>query len=73
VREQLARLLAEGTADDNYARRVAERVNAVERDRNVARTLLLFRMYRLLTPEQRRLIAEVGQRAPSSGFSITRR
>jgi len=51
---QLAAALLEGNSDESAISSLAERVVRARARRNVSRTLLLLRMYRVLTVEQRR-------------------
>jgi Spy/CpxP family protein refolding chaperone len=53
LQDRWTRLLDRGQLDDAHARRVIERVVMVEKQRNMTRTWMLVRMYRVLTPEQR--------------------
>src|SRR5690242_20190072 len=59
-RQHLAQVLDKGVLDDASAERVVVRVFDAERQRNVARTLLLFRMYRVLSPEQHAALTRLG-------------
>ena len=52
-------MLTDGAADDTHARRLVDRIVSVQRESNVARTMLLIRIYQLLTPTQRTLLATV--------------
>ena len=56
LQTELARVLSEGL-DDHRASVVIERVFEAEKQRNIARTMMLLRMYRILTPEQRQTLA----------------
>ena len=56
LQTELDRVLADGL-DDQRASVVIERVFEAEKQRNIARTMLLLRMYRMLTPEQRLKLA----------------
>ena len=51
---QLDALLDSATADDQEAAALAMRVEAARVRRNVARMVMLYRMRRILTPDQRR-------------------
>jgi Spy/CpxP family protein refolding chaperone len=53
------RALADGRSDDMQGRLLIERVFAAEQRRNIARTMMLLRMYRVLTPEQRVMLAAI--------------
>ena len=64
LRRQLARRLAMGPFDDARTLQLIERLWTAERDRNVARTMMLIRMYRVLTPTQQSQLSEFS--APSS-------
>lgn len=57
---QLDRVLAEGRLDDTQGRLLAARVFEAEKRRNIARTIMLLRMYRLLSAEQRGRLADFG-------------
>jgi Spy/CpxP family protein refolding chaperone len=58
LHDRLTQLIDEGRLDDAAARPVVEHVFAVEKRRNVARTLMLVRMYRVLSPDQRARLAD---------------
>jgi len=53
-----------GPFDDARTLQLIERLWTAERDRNVARTMMLIRMYRVLTPTQQSQLSEFS--APSS-------
>ena len=59
LRKQLDRLEADfaramSSDDDDRVTRLVGRVEAARAARNIARTMMLVRMYRILTPDQRR-------------------
>ena len=64
LRRRLARLLATGTTSDVQAIPLIDRLCAVEKQRNVARTMMLVRMHRVLTAAQRLQLAEWSDRLP---------
>ena len=49
----LRRVLERGNAEDATIKRMSEQVEALRAQHNVRRTLMLFAIYRRLTPEQR--------------------
>jgi Spy/CpxP family protein refolding chaperone len=49
----LRRVLERGNAEDATVERLSEQVEALRAQHNIRRTLMLFAMYRRLTPEQR--------------------
>ena len=51
--KRVAEIFAAGPFDDEHVRPVIHRLFAIEKERNVARVLMLIRMYRVLTPIQR--------------------
>jgi Spy/CpxP family protein refolding chaperone len=59
LRQRLDRVLADGVMDDAHARRLLDRVYAIERERNVTRTMMLFRIYQVLSPSQRETLADI--------------
>jgi Spy/CpxP family protein refolding chaperone len=50
---ELSRLIAEGTADETMVAQQIDRVEAARADMSKTRTLMLFRMHRVLSPDQR--------------------
>jgi Spy/CpxP family protein refolding chaperone len=54
--EHIQQLLVRGDIDDNKALEAITRLEAIRARRNAARTMMLFRMYRLLSVEQRRAL-----------------
>lgn len=69
--KRVADMLSRGTFDDEQVGPVVGRLFAIDKERNVARVLMLIRMYRVLTPMQRtkleQLSAEVpGDRTPDA-------
>jgi Spy/CpxP family protein refolding chaperone len=65
LEQQVSRLLAEGTADEATFAQALDRVEAARGALNKARTLMLFRMYRVLSPEQRVKLRAVHERFDS--------
>jgi Spy/CpxP family protein refolding chaperone len=59
LQAQLARLMASGVFDDDEAASLVARTCALEKQRNVVRTMMLVRMFRVLTPYQRGLLDRV--------------
>lgn len=53
LQRRLDRVLAEGRYDGEHGRLLIGQVFEAEKQRNIARTLMLLRMYRVLTPDQR--------------------
>lgn len=64
LRLRLARLLATGTMSDVQAIPLIDRLCTIEKQRNVARTMMLIRMHRVLTASQRLQLAEWSDRLP---------
>src|SRR5262245_55765197 len=54
----LRRILERGNAQDDTVKRLSEQVEALRAQHNVRRTLMMFAIYRRLTPEQRAAFAE---------------
>jgi Spy/CpxP family protein refolding chaperone len=52
LEEELSRLIRENTADEKLVALQIDRVEARRSEINKARTLMLYRMHRVLTPEQ---------------------
>jgi Spy/CpxP family protein refolding chaperone len=50
---ELSRLIAEGTSDEAAVAQLVDRVESKRGEMSKARTLMLYRMHRVLTPEQR--------------------
>ena len=65
LRKRLAQLLANGPMSDTPAVPIIDRLCTVERQRNVARTMMLVRMHRVLTPAQRRQLSDLAVRMPA--------
>lgn len=55
----LRRVLERGNAQDATVQRLSEQVEALRAQHNVRRTLMLFAMYRRLTPEQRAALTKL--------------
>jgi Spy/CpxP family protein refolding chaperone len=66
---QLDRMLTDGVPDEARARGLVERIVTVQRESNTARTMLLVRIYQVLTPGQRTLLATI----PFSDVAFTAR
>lgn len=58
--DRLEHALADGRWDDTQGRLLIEQVFEAEKQRNIARTLMLVRMYRVLTSDQRVRLANLG-------------
>lgn len=58
---ELQRVILAADADDETVARLSARTEHVRAQRHVARTLMLVKMYRVLTPEQRMRIKEVAR------------
>jgi Spy/CpxP family protein refolding chaperone len=71
LRKQLEGLLAIGTMSDGQAVPFISRLCAVEKQRNVARTMMLVRMHWVLTPAQRVQLADLPVRLPDSAERST--
>ena len=67
LRNQVVGLLAIGTMSEAQAVPLISRLYAVDKQRNVARTMMLVRMRRVLTPAQRHQLADLSVR--SAGWS----
>jgi len=70
VREQLTclqnilgRVLDDGRSDDDHGRLIIEGVFEVEKQRNIARTMMLLRMHRVLSAGQRERLAQLSAAA----------
>jgi Spy/CpxP family protein refolding chaperone len=59
---RLHRMIDDGNTDEETVMRLSARVEQIRADRNVARTLMLFEMYRVLTPSQRVRLPEIQKR-----------
>ncbi len=57
-------MLSTGVFDDEQARSVVDRLSAIDKERNVARVLMLIRMYRVLTPSQRTKLEHLTAQVP---------
>jgi Spy/CpxP family protein refolding chaperone len=55
----LRRILERGNAEDSTVQRLSEQVEALRAQHNVRRTLMMFAIYRRLTPEQRTALTEL--------------
>jgi len=55
----LGRILERGNAEDATVKRLSEQVEALRAQHNVRRTLMMFAIYRRLTPEQRAAVAQI--------------
>jgi Spy/CpxP family protein refolding chaperone len=58
---ELQRVILAAEADDETVARLSARTEHVRAQRHVARTLMLLKMYRVLTPEQRIQLKEVAR------------
>jgi Spy/CpxP family protein refolding chaperone len=56
--------MARPDASEAETLRLAEKVESVRARRNVARTMMLVRMFRVLTPAQRRALDSMAPRRP---------
>jgi len=63
ARERLARVMADSPFDDRQLRPLVDRVCDVQKKSNVARTLMLVRMYQVLNPVQRVRLADIDPRS----------
>ena len=59
LQKSLDDMLARADMDDAQAEQLIERAETARMKRNTARTMVLWRMYRVLTPEQRAKLATV--------------
>lgn len=59
---EVSRLMKEGTADEVKVAAAIDRAESARATLNRTRTLMLFRMYRTLTPEQREKLSSYHQR-----------
>jgi Spy/CpxP family protein refolding chaperone len=57
--KRVAEMFSAGPFDDEHVLPEVDRLFAMEKERNVARVLMLIRMYRVLTPIQRDKLEEV--------------
>ena len=57
----LRRVLERGNAEDEAVKRLSEQVEALRAQLNVRRTLMIFAIFRRLTPEQRAALTELRQ------------
>jgi len=57
-------MLSTGVFDDEDVRPVVERLFAIDKERNIARVLMLSRMYRVLTPSQRAKLEHLSVQVP---------
>lgn len=64
--KRVAEVLLVGPFDDEQVKPLIDRLFALDKERNVARTLMLIRMYRQLTPVQRARLAELSAQMPSN-------
>ena len=55
----LRRVLERGNAEDQTVKRLSEQVEALRAQHNVRRTLMIFAIFRRLTPEQRAAFTEL--------------
>jgi Spy/CpxP family protein refolding chaperone len=73
LQDQLARMLADGAADEARARALVDRLLDVQRQSNVARTMMLIRIYEILDPTQRARLAEIRPRGQDPAASALAR
>lgn len=64
LEQRLARLMAQPDAGEKETLRLVERVEGLRARRNVARTMMLVRMFRVLTPAQRRALDSLTRPKP---------
>lgn len=62
--KRVEEIFAGGPFDDEHVRPAIHRLFAIEKERNVARVLMLIRMYRVLTPLQRDKLEELAAQRP---------
>jgi Spy/CpxP family protein refolding chaperone len=62
LEQRVSQLLAEGTADEATFAQALERVEAARGTLNKTRTLMLFRMYKILSPDQRVKLRAIHER-----------
>ena len=60
----LRRVLERGNAEDATVKRLSEQVEALRAQHNVRRTLMMFAIYRRLTPEQRTALTALRRTDP---------
>jgi len=63
---ELTEALARGDLSDGDAEALAGRVAQLQAARNISRTRVLLKMYRVLTPEQRAQLAPGGSQSPAA-------
>lgn len=74
ARNEAALRRALDRADEQLVAALIDRVQEARADRNTARTMMLMRMYRLLTPQQRRLLAQLPVTgSPLQGIPVPKR
>jgi len=66
LERRLEGLLADGTMSDDEALRIISRLCAADKQHKVARTMMLVRMHRVLTPAQRLRLADLSAGFPDS-------
>ena len=71
LRNQVEGLLATGTMSDAQAVPLISRLYMVEKQRNIARTMMLVRMHWVLTPAQRHQLADLSVRPHGSSGRST--
>jgi Spy/CpxP family protein refolding chaperone len=62
LERRLRRQFVSGPFEDQHVRPLIEQVSALEKQRHSARTMMLIRLYRVLTPEQRRQLGALSKR-----------
>ena len=64
--KHVAKIFAAGPFDDAYVRPAVDRLFAIEKERRVARVLMLIRMYRVLTPIQQAKLSDLSAQQPGA-------
>jgi Spy/CpxP family protein refolding chaperone len=59
LEERVQRMMAQSDLDERHATALIEQLETVRGKRNAARTLMLFKMYRVLSPEQRQRLEQL--------------
>ena len=65
LQRRVLEMLSTGVFDDDQAQRVVDRLSAIDKERKVARVLMLIRMYRVLTPSQRTRLEHLTAQVPN--------
>jgi Spy/CpxP family protein refolding chaperone len=69
--KRVAEMLSAGLYDDERAQAAVERLFIIDSKRNVARVLMIVRMYRTLTPTQRTRLQDLSARLPGDASADT--